>query len=73
MPSEKPATPPGDGDTGSDTHCATEHHRHVDEGDAQPAQRAAAPKPHRQEQQQRAGRVAAQDRQQHAPVLLGAP
>ena len=22
MPSVKPATPPGDGDTGSDTHCA---------------------------------------------------
>jgi hypothetical protein len=41
MPSEKPATPPGDGDTGSDTHCARKTMGTSMSATPRPAQRAA--------------------------------
>ena len=45
MPSEKPATPPGDGDTGSDTHCAKNTIGTSMNATPSPAQRAARAEP----------------------------
>ena len=71
MPSVKPATPPGDGDTGIDSHWApnTIGTSISATADARPLGRAR-PAAHRHEQQQRGTRVAAEDREQHAPVLF---
>ena len=41
IPSEKPATPPGDGETGSDTHCARNTIGTSTNATPSPAQRAA--------------------------------
>ena len=71
IPSANPATPPGDGDTGSDVHCAANTIGTSIRATPRPAQRAAGPRgAHRDQQRRRARRPATQDRQQHPPVRL---